>query len=390
MNFVKRSARMQAEAVLTSALLLLAAIPSTAQDYPPPPRYGPAQLDNLVSRIALYPDPLLAQVLAAATFPDQIQDAARWADAHQYLRGPDLPNAMAQENVPWDPSVQALIPFASVIDMMASDMGWTSELGNAVLAQRPDVMDSVQRMRQQAESYGYLRSNQQIRVVSSGPAIEIVPYNPAMIYVPVYDPYIVYAPPRPGFYVGTAIGFSAGFPIGAVFGNWGWGGGFNWYNHGLIVHNVPWQRTWVNRGVYVHDYGNWNGGRWRDAQVNRNVIVNNNVVNNNRESVNRNYERNQTFYNTNGNNVRSYQGNNNRAYTPPPQSQSVNRGNQSYAVTPNRGYERHAEPDHSGAFHGTENGHVERNAAQWGRESRGAPSGGHENRGGSNERGGRR
>src|ERR1039457_3072485 len=119
MNYVKRTARIEVIAVLTCALLLLAAVPAPAQDYPQPPRFGPAQLDSLVSRIALYPDPLLAQVLAAATFPDQIQDAARWADEHGYLRGDDLAGAIARTNLPFDPSVQALIPFPSVLDMMA-------------------------------------------------------------------------------------------------------------------------------------------------------------------------------------------------------------------------------------------------------------------------------
>src|ERR1700676_4336354 len=142
-----------------AVVMALVAAPMFAQDQGQPPSFAPDQLDQLVSRIALYPDALLSQILAAATFPDQIPDAARWADQHHYLTGDALANAIAGDRLPWDPSVQALLPFPSVLDMMASDMGWTSELGNAFLAQEPDVMDAVQRERHRAYDYGYLRSN---------------------------------------------------------------------------------------------------------------------------------------------------------------------------------------------------------------------------------------
>jgi len=159
--------------------------PSSAPEQPsaPAPYFAPEQLDRLVSRVALYPDPLLAQVLAAATFPDDIPDAARWADEHHYLAGDELARAISEDHLPWDPSVQALLPFPSILDTMASDVNWTSDLGNAFLAQRQDVMDAVQRMRQKARDYGYLRSNDRI-VVSGGPYIEIEPANPAFVVVP--------------------------------------------------------------------------------------------------------------------------------------------------------------------------------------------------------------
>ena len=157
------------------------------QDQAPPPSYPPAQLDGMVSRIALYPDPLLAQVLTASTFGNDIPDAARWSDEHHYLNGQQLSDAISQDQLPWDPSVLALLPFPSVLDMMASDINWTNDLGNAVLAQRPDVMNAVQRERHRAYQYGYLRSNQQI-VVSNGPYIDIEPYNPAFIVVPTTTP----------------------------------------------------------------------------------------------------------------------------------------------------------------------------------------------------------
>jgi len=224
--------------------------PASAQ----PPYFPPAELDNLVARIALYPDSLLAQALAAATFPDQIPDAARWADGHHYLSGDALAQAISADQLPWDPSVQALLPFPSVLDMMASDMNWTSALGNAFLSQRDAVMDAVQRERHRAWDYGYLRPNAQV-AVSYGPYIEISPVNPGYVVVPYYDPRVVYVAPRPGFFVGGAINFGFGVSIGAAFRPWGWGyNRFGWNTHTVIINNNTWNRTYVNRGTYVHPY----------------------------------------------------------------------------------------------------------------------------------------
>ena len=235
--------------LLGAAIVLAAAIQAQ-----PPQHWSPADLNGLVSRVALYPDPLLAQVLAAATFPDQIPEAARWADEHHYLNGEALSRAIMDDQLPWDPSVQALLPFPSVLDTMSRDMAWTSDLGNAFLGQEQEVMDAVQRMRQQARDYGYLRSNGQV-VVSGGPLIEIVPVNPAFICVPYYDPLIVFARPRPGFRVGLGINFGFGVSIGTWFRPWGWGGNrFDWNQRVLIVNNTRWERSYVNRGSYVHPY----------------------------------------------------------------------------------------------------------------------------------------
>jgi Protein of unknown function (DUF3300) len=246
-------------AVFLTVALLVGWLPSMAlaqdqaQDQPPP-TFSPDQLDKMVTRIALYPDPLLAQVLAAATFPDQIPDAAKWADEHHYLTGQELANAITEDQLPWDPSVQAVLPFPSVLEMMASDMNWTTDLGNAFLAQRQDVMDAVQRMRQEAKDFGYLRSNEQV-VVSGGPYIAITPVNPGFICVPFYDPLVVFAAPRPGFFVGGAISFGFGVTIGAFFRPWGWGySRFDWGAHVVIINNRPWGRVWANRRVYVHPY----------------------------------------------------------------------------------------------------------------------------------------
>lgn len=251
--------------LLAAAMLIVGfAVSMVAQEAPspdqsapntPPPSYSPEQLDRMVSRIALYPDPLLAQVLAAATFSDQIPDAAKWADEHHYLRGDDLAKAIQADQLPYDPSVQALLPFPSVLDTMANDMDWTRSLGDAFLAQRQDAMDAVQRMRQKAKDYGYLRSNGQV-VVSGGPYITIDPVDPAFVWVPAYDPAVVFFAPRPGFFVGGAIGWGFGINIGVWFRPWGWGfTHFDWGTHAVIIAGHPWGRVWVNRAVYVHPWG---------------------------------------------------------------------------------------------------------------------------------------
>src|SRR6202049_917454 len=174
-----------------AVVMALVAAPMFAQDQGQPPSFAPDQLDQLVSRIALYPDALLAQILAAATYPDQIHDAARWGDQHHYLTGQALADAIQADQLPWDPSVQALLPFPSVLDTMASDLNWTTDLGNAFLAQQQDVMDAAQSRRQKAKQYGYLRTNSQV-IVAGGPYVTILPANPAYIVVPYYDPGIVF------------------------------------------------------------------------------------------------------------------------------------------------------------------------------------------------------
>ncbi|HLV86783.1 MAG TPA: DUF3300 domain-containing protein [Candidatus Sulfotelmatobacter sp.] len=215
----------------------------------------PQQLDGLVSRIALYPDPLLAQVLTAATYSDQIPEAAQWANEHASLHGDALADAIREDNLQFDPSVMALLPFPSVLNMMAQDPQWTQQLGNAVLAERPAVMDAVQHQRHEAYQYGYLRSNPYDRVVDSENDIQILPVNPGYIYVPTYDPYLVYGPPRPGFYIGGAIRFGPAIVLGGAFAPWGWSHPyFDWRGHGIFFDATPWSRGWVNRGYYAHPY----------------------------------------------------------------------------------------------------------------------------------------
>jgi hypothetical protein len=233
--------------------------PSTYQYTTPAPPPGsllsPQQLDQLVARIALYPDPLLAQILTASTYWAQIPEAAAWANQHSYLHGDALAEAIRADNLEFDPSILALLPFPSILNMMAQDMAWTQQLGNAVLVQRADVMDAVQRLRRNAYAYGYLRSNPYYTAAKSGDYIEIQPVNPQYIYVPTYDPLILFRPPPPGFAISGAIHFGPAVVIGAAFWPWGWASPrLLWGPREIIIDETPWRRVWANRGFYVHPY----------------------------------------------------------------------------------------------------------------------------------------
>jgi Protein of unknown function (DUF3300) len=224
------------------------------QAYAQPVRLNANQLDQLVSRIALYPDPLLAQVIAASTYWDQIPEAAAWARQHRNLTGDALANAIREDNLPWDPSVVALLPFPSVLDMIAQDPAWTQQLGSAALSQRKELMDAVQRMRRKAQEFGYLQPNNYVNVVANGGYIEILPATPGVVYVPTYDPLVVFAHPAHGLAIGGAIRFGPGITIGAAFDPWGWAGpAFLWPSHTIVI-DRPWARVWEGREHYVHPY----------------------------------------------------------------------------------------------------------------------------------------
>src|SRR5258707_3770791 len=197
----------------------------------------PEQLQQLVAPIALYPDALVAQILAVSTFPEQVVEADRWVQAHPDLKGDDLGQAVEQQ--PWDPSVKALAAFPSVLGNMDKNLSWTSSLGDAYYNQEQDVMDAVQVMRQKAEESGNLKTTPQQTVTSQGPTIVIQPADPEVVYVPAYDPWVVYGGPIvawPGWYPypgiwygGPSLSFCVGvgmwFFVG-VCGGWGSLGGF--------------------------------------------------------------------------------------------------------------------------------------------------------------------
>jgi hypothetical protein len=205
------------------------------------------QLDDLVAPIALYPDQLLAQVLAASTYPIEVVEAQQWLQQNRALQGTQLMDAARQQN--WDPSVQAMIAFPNVLALLNCDIRWTTDLGNAFLAQQADVMNAVQRLRARARDNGRLASTPQQTVTQDQSAIEIQPANPQIIYVPSYNPAYVWGPPAYGAYpslgypdTGYGFGFNPGVLIGALFsgllsfGGWGWG--LNWLTHVLSLNNL--------------------------------------------------------------------------------------------------------------------------------------------------------
>ena len=203
---------------------------------PAPASFTHAQLDQMLAPIALYPDQLLTQLLMAATFPQQVVDAGKWLQDsnNAALKGDDLVAAL--QNLPWDPSIKSLIAFPQIIAMMNDHLDWTEALGTAFANQQIETMARVQFLRDRAVAAGQLKSSPQLAVQRDGGEIVIEPVDPAMIYVPVYNPAEVYGdwpdsdappvyiPPPPDFYngaIGAGIGFSVGF--GVIAPLWGWG-----------------------------------------------------------------------------------------------------------------------------------------------------------------------
>ncbi len=258
------------------------------------PLLPPDQLNNLVAPIALYPDALLSQVLVVSTYPQELEEAEDWLQQNGNLEGPQLMDAAKQQN--WDPSVQALVAFPSVMALLTSNMQWTTALGQAFLAQPTDVMNAIQNLRAQARNSGQLASTPQLAVntefQNGQSAIEIQPVDPQVMYVPAYDPYAVWGPPAVGAYpplayvgsafaslLGSAINLAslfAGFP--GLLGPSGWGWGLSWLAHALFVNNSFFSNFGFRNGgggrggstLWVHNGGfragapyAGNGGGWR-------------------------------------------------------------------------------------------------------------------------------
>ncbi|HEV2445669.1 MAG TPA: DUF3300 domain-containing protein [Candidatus Sulfopaludibacter sp.] len=262
-----------APGLLSCLLLMCAAAPAYSPQNPtPPPPPGatmsPQQLDDLVAPVALYPDPMLAQVLAASTYPMEVAEAEQWVHDHSHWRPSKLMDKAKRQN--WDPSVQSLVAFPDVLDYLTQNMNWTTQLGNAFLAQQQDVMQAVQRMRASAEEKGTLRSTAQQTVTTQeqGGQREIViePADPEVWYVPNYNPMYVWGPPvwgayPPLMYPGVDVGWDwyPGIDLGLSFGGWG---GWGWGGWG-------WTPNWYGGGVFVdhsffHRYGfqQYGGGGW--------------------------------------------------------------------------------------------------------------------------------
>lgn len=239
---------------------------------PPYAQQSPEQLQRLVAPIALYPDSLVAQILAASTFPEEVVEADRWVQTNPDLKGEALGQAVDQQ--PWDPSVKALIAFPSVLGNMDKNLSWTSSLGDAYYNQQQDVMDAVQVMRQRAQAAGNLSSTPQETVATQDSNISIVPSAPDVVYVPAYNPWLVYGGPIiawPGWYPypgiwfgGPYVSFGIGFGIGWFGGfGWGWGHwGFNWHNRFPIFNGGRYysqSRTFYNRSNFYRG-GAYGGG----------------------------------------------------------------------------------------------------------------------------------
>lgn len=250
------------------------AVPPPPSAQPPAQLLPPDQLDDLVAPIALYPDSILSQILVASTYPLEVVEAEQWLQQNRNLSGQQLLDAARQQN--WDASIQALAVFPDVMTRLNQDIRWTTDLGNAFLAQQADVMSAVQRMRARAEANGKLHSTPQDTVQTQTQngqtAITIDPANPQVIYVPVYNPAYIWGPPIYGFYpplyypaVGFGFSFLPGISIGAYFGGFGiwgglgWGWGPNWFGGTIIVNNHFFHRYGFHEfhgpanGVWVHN-----------------------------------------------------------------------------------------------------------------------------------------
>jgi hypothetical protein len=268
--------------LLSLALLLVGACSGAAEtevESESVPLYTQAELDRMLAPIALYPDELLSQILMAATYPLEVVEAARWSRAHPELRGQDAVRAAEGED--WDPSVKAMLAFPQVLDRMDKDLDWTRDLGDAFLAQQQEVMDTVQALRRRADEAGNLNELPQTRVIREERTIYVRSAYPDVIYVPYYDPYVVYGswwwpsyrpvrwdpwidyrPWRSSayFYVGTGITIGHGF----FFSRW------DWYDHRVRIVEAPpfyYRRPPPPRYTWVHEHRHRRGVPYRDERV---------------------------------------------------------------------------------------------------------------------------
>jgi Protein of unknown function (DUF3300) len=246
----------------------------------------PEQLDALIAPIALYPDTLLAEVLMASTYPLEVVEAERWVKANKNLSGADLKAAVDKQK--WDDSLKSLAATPSVLEMMSSKLEWTQQLGNAVLAQQADVMDAIQRLRTKAQANNKLNSTKEQTVSTQEQGgkqvIVIEPTQPDTVYVPYYDPAVVYGPwPYPAYppyyfgwpgYIGagviaTGLAFGAGYALGRwVSGGLRWGGGCNWGSNNINI-NRPVNINNINIGnkSWTHNPVHRQGVRYANANV---------------------------------------------------------------------------------------------------------------------------
>jgi len=243
--------------------------------------FKPEELGQLVAPIALYPDSLVAQILMASTYPLEIVQAARWANQNKNLKGDALAKALEKQT--WDPSVKSLVNFPQVLQMMNDRLDWTQKLGDAVLAQQGAVMDAIQDLRAKANAQGTLKSTPEQKVVVQEKVIVIEPTNPNYVYVPTYNPTVVYGawpypayPPAyyypPGYVAGAAFAFTAGVALTAAWG-YAWGN-CNWGHHEVnynVNQNIN-RNTTINREAYQNKAANAQG-KWQHNPENRKGVA---------------------------------------------------------------------------------------------------------------------
>lgn len=228
-----------------------------------------AELQQLVAPIALYPDALVAQALAAATFPDQVASAASWLQQNSKLTGKTLVQAVDAES--WDPSVKALTQFPSVLGNLAANLSWTSALGEAYHTQTADIMTAIQVLRAKALAAGNLKSGSQLTVVQQSPqTIVIQPANPQVVYVPVYNPTVVYGYPYvvPGYTVAPAttavVAFGVGIAVGAMMASSSWGYSYwncNWHSTTVVYRGGAYYGNSAWHGGYYGSSGSYYGAK---------------------------------------------------------------------------------------------------------------------------------
>src|SRR5271165_2574670 len=374
--------------------ILIATSPASASPLPQEAadaRLSPSQIDELVSPIALYPDALVAQIVAASTYPDQVVAANSWMQAHAQLNAAEL--AKQVDGQSWDPSVKALTQFPSVLNNMAQNLSWTSALGDAFYNQQADVMASVQRLRAQAKAAGNLKTTSQQTVTTENQGgqqvIVIQPANPQVVYVPTYNPTVIYGTPYypPGYSTGalvatSIISFGAGLAIGAAMsGGYGWGynsWGCGWHGGGVTY----------NRNVYVSNSnvyrnGGSYGGSAYNRSGNRNTNISGNTVNvntGNRNTVNnanRNTNVNSGNRNNNINSSNRNPNNNVASGNRPNAGNQPNAGNRpTQAPAADRGYgQKPATGTKSGAYSGYGSGGQTRAQSSRGQQSMGGGGG---------------
>ena len=240
------------------------------------PVFSSQELDAMLAPIALYPDSLLSQVLMASTYPLEIVQAARWSKSSGNKGGDAALARVSDQN--WDPSVQSLVAFPQVLAMMSEQLDWTQKLGDAFLAQEAEVMNGIQRLRMQAQRAGNLSSNAQQNVATQGQIIVIEPAQPTVIYVPAYNPSVVFgAWPYPAYPPMYYPGVASWYPGQAFVNGLAWGvgvaataaifGGFNWNNRSVNINVNNFNR--INRNnVY-----SGNNNTWRHSPEHRGSVA---------------------------------------------------------------------------------------------------------------------